>query len=271
MTLRAPRSFSLKVLKTPMLPVVILAGGLATRLRPITETVPKSLVDVAREPFVNRQLRQLKYEGIDTVVMCTGYLGEMIEGVVGSGEQFGLNVLYSPDGPKLLGTGGAIKQAIDRYPDEMSEAFFVLYGDSFIPIDFQAVEKAFKNSAQQIDSPDQGNNDKEYPGPALMTVLKNQNQWDKSNALLMESGIVEYNKQNPSPEMSHIDYGLSILTPALFDRYPSGEPFDLAELLGALSLKGQLTGYEVFERFYEIGSHQGLKECEEYFLLKDKQ
>ena len=285
MILRALRSFSLDGVIVPMLPVVILAGGLATRLRPITETIPKSLVEVAGEPFVCRQLRQLKSHGVDTVVMCTGYLGEKIEEVIGSGEHFGLKVLYSSDGPKLLGTGGAIKQAIDRYPEELSGAFFVLYGDSYLPIDFQAVQIEYEKITGQINLVELDNlsktankanqvsksSAKENFGLALMTVLKNQNQWDKSNALLLDSGFVEYNKQNPGTEMSHIDYGLSILTPALFNGYPSGEPFDLAEVLGSLSLSRQLVGYEVFERFYEIGSHQGLKECEEYFRLKDTQ
>ncbi len=88
------------------LPIAILAGGLATRLRPMTETIPKALVEVAGKPFICRQLDYLQAQGIQQVVLCIGYLGEMIQSVVGDGSKFGLDVLYSPDGPVLLGTGG---------------------------------------------------------------------------------------------------------------------------------------------------------------------
>jgi len=240
-----------------MLPVLILAGGLATRLRPITESIPKSLVEVAGEPFVCRQLRYLKSQGIHTVVMCIGYLGEMIEAVVGDGSMFGLKVLYSPDGPKLLGTGGAIKQACIKNPGLLGDAFFVLYGDSFLPIEFSPLQKVFEDA-------------RESNKTALMTILKNQNQWDKSNVLFDGKALIEYNKVNPRPEMSYIDYGLSILCSSVLDKYIVGEAFDLASVFQELSILGQLTGYEVYERFYEMGSHSGLKETEEYFLKRDK-
>ena len=238
-----------------MLTVIILAGGLATRLKPITETIPKSLVDVAGEPFICRQLRQLKSQGVGTVVLCTGYLGNMIEEVVGGGEQFELNVLYSSDGPSRLGTGGAIRQALANYPVELSKSFFVLYGDSYLPIDFGLVQKVFEGSGKQ----------------ALMTVLKNNNLWDKSNVLFNGKDLIEYNKSNPSKEMAHIDYGLSVLTTAVLESYDLQGSFDLAGVFHNLSVLGQLAGHEVHERFYEIGSHTGLKEATEYFLRVDKQ
>ena len=127
-----------------MLPVAILAGGLATRLRPITETVPKALVEVAGEPFIFRQLDYLRNQGIRRVVLCLGYLGEMIQEIVGDGSKFELDISYSHDGPVLLGTGGAIKQALPL----LGEQFFVLYGDSFLPVDFAPVERAFLESGK---------------------------------------------------------------------------------------------------------------------------
>ena len=238
-----------------MYPVVILAGGLATRLRPITEKIPKSLVDVAGEPFVCRQLRYLKSQDIDTVVMCIGYLGEMIQEVVGDGREFGLKVHYCLDGPKLLGTGGAIKQALSAFPNELGGNYFVLYGDSFLPIEFGPVQIAFEESTR----------------PALMTVMKNHNQWDKSNVLYVDKLLIEYNKLNPRQEMTHIDYGLSILSADVLNKYILGEVFDLAAVFRELSILGQLAGYEVFKRFYEIGSHSGLDEAEQYFFSKDTQ
>ena len=227
-----------------MLPVVILAGGLATRLRPITSTIPKALVEVAGKPFIRHQLAYLKAQGVSEVVMCTGYLGEMIEAEVGDGSEFGLKVSYSPDGEKLLGTGGALKQALPM----LGEAFFVLYGDSFLPIDFSAVENDFIASGK----------------PALMTVLKNDNRWDKSNVVYRDGKLIEYNKQQTRPEMEYIDYGLSIARREVFTDTPDQEAFDLAGLYHQLSVNGQLAGHEVHHRFYEMGSFEGLKETEAY-------
>ena len=234
-----------------MLPVAILAGGLATRLRPITETIPKALVDVAGKPFICRQLDYLHAQGIRQVVLCIGYLGEMIRAVVGDGSAFGLDISYSPDGDVLLGTGGALKQAL---PLLNNEQFFVLYGDSFLPVDFAPIETTFFESKKA----------------ALMTVLENGNRWDKSNVLFRDGELLEYNKHAPRPEMAFIDYGLGILSGDLLSTYALGQIFYLAEVYHALSLKKQLAGYEVHQRFYEIGSHDGLKETEAYFLMKEK-
>ena len=193
-----------------MLPVAILAGGLATRLRPITETIPKALVDVAGKPFIAWQLEYLAAQGVRDVVLCVGYLGEFIQEVIGNGERFGLRVQYSFDGAKLLGTGGAIKKALPL----MGKNCFVLYGDSYLPINFSSVQQAYVESAL----------------PALMTVLKNSNQWDKSNVLFVDGKLIEYNKREPHPEMAFIDYGLGMVSASVFDTYPNDDLFDLADV-----------------------------------------
>lgn len=228
-----------------MYPVAILAGGLATRLRPITETIPKALVEVVGEPFIFHQLRYLKNQGIDQVVLCVGYLGEMIQQVVGDGSDFGLKVNYSEDGETLRGTGGALAKALPM----LGKKFYVLYGDSFLPINFASIQKYYDTTGK----------------PALMTVLANQNKWDKSNVLYCDSKLIEYNKKNPNTQMAHIDYGLGIVDSSVFNNWSEFNSFDLADLYQALSKSGDLEGYEVKDRFYEIGSHQGLKETEDYF------
>ena len=233
-----------------MLPVAILAGGLATRLRPITETIPKSLLEVAGQPFIVRQLGYLRDQGVRDVVLCVGYLGGMIEAVVGNGAAFGVQVRYSPDGATLLGTGGALKKALPL----LGEEFFVLYGDSFLPVDFSAVEQAYRQAGQQ----------------ALMTVLHNGDRWDKSNVLYEGGRLIEYNKRTPRSDMSHIDYGLGVLSAPVLAPYAHDAPFDLADVYQTLSLNGQLAGLEVHERFYEIGSHAGLKEADTYFFRKEQ-
>lgn len=231
-----------------MFAVAILAGGLATRLRPITETIPKSLVEVAGKPFISHQLKYLHGQGVDSVVLCTGYLGEMIQEVVGTGAQWGIKVSYSLDGPDLLGTGGALKKALP----ELGEHFFVLYGDSYLPIDFHAVQNAYISSGKK----------------GLMTVLKNQNQWDKSNIEFAGGQLIEYNKLKIRPEMHYIDYGLGVLKRSVFEDYATAEQFDLSKVYNGLSVTRELAGYEVFERFYEIGSHQGLGDTQDYLLMK---
>ena len=237
------------MLPVPMLPVAILAGGLATRLRPITQTIPKALVDVAGQPFIVRQLAYLHSQGIRDVVLCVGYLGEMIEAVVGDGDRIGLKVRYSYDGPILLGTGGALKKAVPLLGDD----FFVLYGDSFLPIDFVAVQQVYQASCQQ----------------ALMTVLRNANQWDTSNVLFTDGRLVEYNKCAPRAGMAHIDYGLGLVAAEVLSKYPATEAFDLADVYQDLSFQGRLCGMEVYQRFYEIGSHKGLQETTTYFLTTE--
>jgi len=232
-----------------MLPVAILAGGLATRLRPITQTIPKSLVEVSGKPFVEWQLEYLHTQGVIHVVLCVGHLGEQIESVIGNGVRFGLEVDYSYDGKNLLGTGGALKKALPL----LGEAFFVFYGDSYLPIDFSCVEGSFCKQNR----------------PALMTVLKNESRWDKSNVFFRNGRLLEYNKQAPTAEMDHIDYGLGILSADILKNYPESQTFDLAEVYHGLSKEGQLAGYEVFERFYEIGSFDGLQQTEQ-FLTREK-
>jgi N-acetyl-alpha-D-muramate 1-phosphate uridylyltransferase len=233
-----------------MLPVAILAGGLATRLRPITEKIPKALVEVAGVPFIDRQLEYLRDQGVRRVVLCIGYLGEMVQAAIGDGSRFGIDVKYSPDGPTLLGTGGALKRAVPL----LGEHFFILYGDSYLPVDFPAIERAFLVSGK----------------PALMTVLKNGDRWDKSNVLYSQNVLLEYNKRTPKPDMAYIDYGLGLMSGQVLDSYPDDAPFDLSDVYHDLSLKGQLVGFEVHERFYEIGSPIGLKETEEYFFHKER-
>jgi MurNAc alpha-1-phosphate uridylyltransferase len=231
-----------------MYPVAILAGGLATRLRPITEQIPKSLIEVAGEPFIFHQLEYLRKQGIASVVLCIGFLGEMIQDLVGNGSKWGMHVSYSSDGPSLLGTGGALRQALPL----LGEHFFILYGDSYLPISFSDVGKAYAIRAEK----------------GLMTVLKNQNQWDKSNVEFNAGKIIEYNKTIIRPQMHYIDYGLGLLQSAALQAYPNQEAFDLSKVYNDLSLDGELAGYEVFERFYEIGSYQGIADTQNYLLEK---
>lgn len=225
---------------SPMLPVAILAGGLATRLRPLTEKIPKALVEVNGEPFLAHQLRLLHGSGIRRVTLCVGYLSKMIEEYAGDGSRFGMEIRYSPDGPALRGTAGAIAQALPL----LGESFFVLYGDSYLPCDYAAVARSFRESGKM----------------ALMTVHRNEGKWDASNVEYADGRIAAYSKKARTPAMRHIDYGLGAFHAGAFASVPGGAAYDLADLYGSLLAAGELAGYEVPQRFYETGSFAGIQE-----------
>lgn len=225
---------------TEMFPVVILAGGLATRLRPLTETIPKSMIEVNHEPFVAHQLRLLKKNNITHVVMCVGYLANQIQNYVGDGRQFGLRVDFVEDGEKLLGTGGAIKKALPL----LSNDFFVLYGDSYLPCDFRSVQALYE-TAHKL---------------GLMTVFHNRGLWDTSNVEYQAGQILAYDKVNRTDRMQHIDYGLGIFSKSAFEQVPDNEAYNLSDLYQLLLQQNNLAAYEVKQRFYEIGSFAGINE-----------
>ena len=229
-------------------PVAILAGGLATRLRPATDKIPKALLPVAGEPFLVHELRLLRSEGFRKIVLCVGYLGDLIEAKIGDGKRLGLQIDYSFDGPTLLGTGGALKGAIPK----LGEHFLVIYGDSYMPVDYFAIIEAFVRSGK----------------PALMTVFKNEGRWDASNVWFEAGKIRLYDKRLRMAEMRHIDYGIAVLNAAVFASFLDNQPFDLADVYSRLVSQNQMVAYEVKQRFYEIGSPEGLAELNS--LLRDK-
>ncbi|HSS96059.1 MAG TPA: nucleotidyltransferase family protein [Terriglobales bacterium] len=225
-----------------------MAGGLATRLRPITEKIPKSLIEVNGEPFIAHQLRLLRNHGINQAVLCVGHLGEMIQTAIGDGSAFGVNVEYSFDGPTLLGTAGAIRKALPKLGAE----FLVIYGDSYLPCDYNQVAQKFTMSSMQ----------------GLMTVFHNEGKWDTSNVEFTDGKILAYSKQERSPRMRYIDYGLGVFRAEAFSQLPEDKPYDLAMLYGDLLRHRQLAGFEVHERFYEIGSAAGLQETTNYLAAQ---
>ena len=226
-----------------MIPMAILAGGRATRLGPMSAAMPKALVPIAGEPFIAHQLRLVRREGILRIVLCVGHLGEMVRDFVGDGRRFDLEVAYSFDGERLLGTGGALRRALPL----LGETFFVLYGDTYLDIAFEPVLLAFRRSG----------------APALMTVLRNEGRWDTSNVQFENGRVLRYDKRSRSPDMRFIDYGLTITEAAVLAG-PDEVGFDLVEPYGRLAEEGRLAGYEITRRFYEIGTYAGMAETDAY-------
>ncbi len=239
---------------------VILAGGLATRMRPITETVPKALISVAGRPFIDHQLEWLVRHNVARVLLSIGYRGEMLRAHVGDGARYGLAVSYVDEGVNLRGTAGALRLALEQ--GALEDAFLVTYGDSFLPIDFGDVWTRFRRSGQ----------------PALMTVFRNEGRWDTSNVIFEPDAdgasgrVALYDKRRetrPAEDFAYIDYGLTALERRLVEsEVPATGKADLAELFHALSVRGQLAGLEVRERFHEIGSPEGLAELETWIAAR---
>jgi D-sedoheptulose 7-phosphate isomerase len=230
-------------------PVALLAGGLATRLRPATETVPKALIEIAGRPFIDHQLALLGRKGVRRVVLCLGHLGEQVQAHLGGGSAHGLELRYSYDGPRLLGTGGALRHAAPL----LGELFWVVYGDSYTDIDYRGVLSEFLH--------------RDVLG--LMTVLRNEGRWDRSNVVFRDGRLLRYDKRAPTREMTHIDYGVALLRRAALERIPADQPYDLADLYRELVDEKLMAGHEVGRRFYEIGSPAGLEETRS-FLKKEE-
>jgi N-acetyl-alpha-D-muramate 1-phosphate uridylyltransferase len=223
-------------------PVAILAGGLGTRLLPITRRIPKVLVPVAGKPFLAHQLTLLRSQGFKRVVLCVGHLWELVLKEFGDGQAFGMQLEYSVDGPVRLGTGGAIRKALPK----LGEKFFVLNGDVYLPAPMRPAMEFFERSGNR----------------AVMLVFKNNNLWAPSNVILRSGRIVAFNKQIQLPEMVYTDYGLSIFHSSVFREWIEGQSFDQSDVNKKLIASEELAAFEVSERFYEIGSHAGLAESE---------
>ena len=233
------------------LPVAVLAGGLAARLRPLTERVPKILLDVAGRPFVEHQVELLERNRLTDVVFCLGYLGEQVAETLGDGRRWHMNFRYVSDGPRLAGTGGALLRALPF----VGPAFFVMYGDSYLDCDFGAIEARFRASHKA----------------GLMTVYRNDDRWDRSNVEYEDGRIVRYDKSNRDASMRYIDYGLGVLTSEAFAPWAGDDaPFDLAAVYQRVIAGGGLAGYEVPHRFYEIGSLEGLEETRALLAARER-
>ena len=227
-----------------MLPIAILAGGLATRLGSLTSGIPKSLIEVNGRPFIDWQMDQLVTAGYSCFVLCLSHKASLIQNHLGDGSNRGVDIHYSLDGEIQLGTGGAIKNALPM----LGQNFAVIYGDSYLPINYSLVENEFLGSEVQ----------------GLMTVYANNDQFDQSNVEYSNGNLIHYDKAVRNSRMRYIDYGLTYLRNQAFDKFHESDTFDLSDVYSQLQKTNELRGFEVFERFYEIGSHQGIADFSEF-------
>ena len=233
-----------------MLPLAILAGGYGTRLGPLTKDTPKCMIEINGRPFVDWQLDLLIRHGYTDFIFCISHKSHIIQEHLGDGSAWGVKIRYSHDGEKQMGTGGAIQHALPI----LGKAFGVIYGDSYLPIDYFQVEREFLSS----------------PIQALMTIFKNHDQFDSSNVEYSNGILVNYEKGAKNPKMQHIDYGLTYFRSAAFSSFGGVKSFDLSDTCHQLSSARNLAGFEVIERFYEIGSAEGIKEFSDYLRKESK-
>ena len=220
--------------------MVILAGGLGTRLRPLTSEVPKALIPIGGKPFLHHQIDLLKRRGIRDIVLCVGHLGDRVKDYFGDGRWLGVRVKYSEEGSQLLGTAGAIKNAEPLLRDD----FFLMYGDSYLMIDYREIMRYFRR----------------FDRLGLMVVWRNVDRFERSNIMVEGNLVTAYNKDSKSPDMVHINYGLSVLRKEALAFIPAGRPFSQEDFYQILIDQGELLTFEVEQRFYEIGSPKGLEE-----------
>lgn len=229
--------------------IVVLAGGLATRLHPITKTIPKSMVPILGEPFFAHQLRLFRRNGIEDVVMCVGHFADQIVDHFGDGSKYGVKITYSHEDQKL-DTGGAVKNAARFLDDE----FFITYGDSYLLQDFRQVAQAYRAQGQK----------------GLMSVFQNNNQIEPSRVLLSDLGTVKlYQKDPPPADAQHMEYGLNVLRKSIISQVDKTN-FPLSDYFDLLTSEDQLAAFLVPTRFYEIGSHQGIADLENFFRQGNK-
>ena len=223
---------------------VILAGGLGTRVQSRIGPIPKSMLLIRGKPFLEYQLSLLRENGIREILLCVGYLSDLLERHFGDGKKFGVKLTYSYEKERLLGTGGALRNALPF----LEESFYLLYGDSYLEVSFPDVY----HSLERRDC------------PVLITVYRNEDRWDASNVVFDKGEVKMYDKRKTAPGMDYIDYGLAVFKRAAVEKIPAGVPYDLADLYSRLAREGKLGGREVFERFYEVGSPQGIKDFEDH-------
>lgn len=222
---------------------LILAGGKGTRMKPATDELPKSLIEVLGRPFAEWQLEWLRGQGVARVVFAIGHQGAKIRDALGDGGRHGLAIAYSDEGAQALGTAGAVRLACDG--GLMDERFFVLYGDSYLTVDVARVWRA----ADELGAP-------------LLCVFRNDGRWDASNADFADGRVTRFEKGLADPAaagLRYIDYGLAVLDRAtVAAEVPAGGRSDLARVYQKLAAAGRLSGFEAPMRFHEIGSPAGL-------------
>lgn len=227
--------------------IVILCGGLATRLGSLAKDIPKSMIEIQGKPFLEYQIENVKKHSITDIVLCIGHLSEQIKDYFGNGKKLGVNICYSYDKDKPLGPIGALKNAESLLQD----TFFIMYGDSYVFVDFDKVYSYFKKQNKT----------------ALMVVYQNFDKFDTSNIIINNEKVAKYGGEK-TKETTYIDYGVSLFRKKIFENIPADTFYLTNDLFSKLVKQKELLAYEVKKRFYHIGTPEALKEFKKYIETK---
>ena len=220
---------------------IILCGGMGTRVSKHTKKIPKCLININGKPFLYYQLKYLKKNKINNVLLSAGYMAGKIKKYI-KNIKF-IDVKINADGKKLLGTGGAILKSLHL----LKPNFYVIYGDSYLNFKLTKLR-----------------DNKNFP---TMAIYKNNNKFDKSNVKLGSGRKIIYFK-NKKKKLQYIDYGAAYLNKKIFKNKMKYSKFDLADLYEKISKRNMLNGYKVSKRFYEIGSYNGINDLKKYLNNK---
>jgi NDP-sugar pyrophosphorylase family protein len=218
--------------------VAVLAGGLGTRLRPITDRLPKCMTPVGDKPFLYYLLQLFKEKGTDEVILCTGYLGEQIEEYFGNGKNMGLRLLYSRENGCLLGTGGALKLAEPILHDSL----LVVNGDTYLNIDYKTIYEDFNMSKAQA------------------LIVASQCPTDTCGDLAVDDNfnVTAYDKTNPVGK-DYVNAGVMGLKRDILAEVNPAQVVSLeADIFPNLISRGDVRACITAKQFYDIGSFSGL-------------
>lgn len=222
-----------------------MAGGLATRLRPLTNDIPKSLILIQGKPFLQYQIELLTRYDIKDIVLCVAYMGKKIEDYFGDGNKFGVKITYSYEKNKLLGTGGALK-LVEPY---LNENFFLLWGDSYVRLNYKEMHDFHLKNTNDFD--------------VTIAIFYNIRNYDKSN-IIYERGRIKKYEKNSKDEMKYIDAGIMVFNKKILKRIPSGKVFQIEDLFHKLAKEEKLKPFLIKKRYYEIGSLKGLNQFKKF-------
>lgn len=226
--------------------IVIMAGGMGTRLRPLTYEIPKPMVVVGGKPYLYYQLKYLQKFGYTDVLILIGYLGHYIQDYFKDGDDLGLNISYSIEN-EPLGTGGALKGAQSL----LQEVFMLIYGDSFLPIDLKNLENSFNYSSMA----------------GMVVVYDNRENTDVTSNIAVDAQdtILKYKKNSNDHDLNYVDAGISIFNKNVCDLIPDKKKKSLEEeIFPSLVEQRKLFAYITNQRFYDIGNIQRLSVFENY-------
>jgi len=228
-----------------MIPMVVLAGGLATRLGHLTETTPKSLISISGRPFVDWQLDLIEKAGIGEVYFLLSHLSERIINHLETKMNSKLKFHYLLDGVEPAGTGGALIRNFAQLPKE----FFLMYGDSYLQLDYASVHKSFVESGADY----------------LMTICKTpENGVAQSNVEFEDGKVKAYSKNHKTPGMHFEDFGLSILKKEVLRSYLGEAKCDLSKITSELASHGRVSAFLVNGKYFEVGSSRGIADIQHY-------